>query len=205
MKILVAASYPMIRKGITAIISECENIESYSEASTKLEALSIISSFKPDIALIDATLGNNEVLELISELKQEKIHTKFILIGFYGNPEFIYTTFKLGVEGYILREASSEEILYAIRYVYQGKRYYDSNLLDYIVNRNKIKEIPELTERERQVLQELAKGLSNKQIANRFFITENTVKKHVGQILSKLKLTDRTQAAIYAHNRGIVS
>lgn len=112
----------------------------------------------------------------------------------------------LGVEGYVLKEALPEELLSAIRLVAKGRKYYDPTVVQQAMEYDKEyrgKGMDELTPRELEVLAFLAKGMNNKAIAEALFITEHTVKKHIGQILEKLDLHDRTQAALYAVSRGL--
>jgi len=204
MKIVVIAGYPMVREGIISIISNQNDIEFSGEATTVREGLKLLEVTKPDIALVDANLGGKNGLEFIIAAKQRRLLSKFILMGFYRSKGFISKALEMEVEGYILREAHPEEILHSIRQVYRGKKYYDSDLLKYINLRNN-EDILGLTSREKEVLMAVSKGLSNKQIAKSLFITEHTVKKHVSQILSKLELSDRTQAAIFANSIGLSS
>lgn len=205
MKIVVVSNYPMVRKGIISIISDEDDIQLCGEVSTFTAALEIIKSISPDITLVDANLGDKTGLELILQAKEQGTLSKFILIGFFNNHKFILDALRAGVEGYVLREACSEEILYALRHINRGKRYYGSEIIDYIIHSNTKQGIPGLTQREIEILIALGRGLSNREIAQGFFITENTVKKHVSQILAKLQLHDRTQAAIFANSKGLVS
>jgi two-component system nitrate/nitrite response regulator NarL len=110
---------------------------------------------------------------------------------------------EVGVDGYVLKEALPEELLYAIKIVSQGRKYYDPTLLELKMKETANDPINELTPREQDVLMALGEGLPNREIAKRLFITEYTVKKHVSQILSKLELADRTQAALFASSRGL--
>jgi two-component system nitrate/nitrite response regulator NarL len=102
------------------------------------------------------------------------------------------------VDGYILKEALPEELVAAVRLVNNGRRYYDPETIDSIVHKEDNDPFKKLTKREKEILYALTEGLSNKAIAEKFFITENTVKKHIGSLLNKLELQDRTQAALFA-------
>jgi two-component system nitrate/nitrite response regulator NarL len=107
------------------------------------------------------------------------------------------------VEGYVLKEALPEELLNAIRLVSKGRRYYDPEILDSIMSHRESDPLERLTARELEILASLAEGLSNKAIAERHYISENTVKKHIVNILDKMEFQDRTQAALYAFSRGL--
>lgn len=194
MKVVVIAQYPIERKGIISIISKQNNIQVSGEAATLTEGLNLLKDAKPDIAIVDDSTG----LDLITMAKEKDISCKFILIGYIYEEDFISRALKSGVEGYLLRDAYPEDIIYAINQVIRGRQYFDAAILEYVLDARK-PNISLLTPRETEILMELGKGLSNKQIAKIHYITEHTVKKHISRILRKLELKDRTQAAIYAN------
>lgn len=204
MKLVVVGNYPIFRKGIISIITNQADIHFCGEADTIKGSLTLIEKTKPDIVLTDVILENGNGLDLFLSAKARGLSSKFILLGIYGDSEFILRSWDKGVEGYILREANPAEILHAIRQIYSGKRYLDTDLLEFIFKNEKAEEISLLTSRENEILIALGRGMSNKQIAESFFISESTVKKHVSQVLFKLKLRDRTQAAIYANSKGLI-
>ena len=204
MKLVVVGSYPIVRKGIISIITNQTNINFVGEASTIMESIKLIEKTKPDIVMADALLNKGNSLELFMNIRSRGISSKFILLGFCGDIDFIIRSLEEGVEGYMLREADPNEIIYAIKQVQKGKRYVDTDLIRYIYKNRRNHTVPILTSRENEILIALGEGMSNRQISEKFFITEHTVKKHVSQILFKLELRDRTQAAIYAHNNKLV-
>jgi len=197
-KVVVIAQYPIERKGIISIISKQNNIQVSGEAATLTEGLNLLKDAKPDIAIVDTKLGDSTGLDLITMAKEKDISCKFILIGYIYEEDFISRALKSGVEGYLLRDAYPEDIIYAINQVIRGRQYFDAAILEYVLDARK-PNISLLTPRETEILMELGKGLSNKQIAKIHYITEHTVKKHISRILRKLELKDRTQAAIYAN------
>lgn len=170
------------------LIGECSNVQ---------EALTMIDEKKPDLAIIDLKLGKESGLEIVSADKEHKC--KYVIL----TSSAAYADFKkseeVNVDGYVLKEALPEELLYALRLVGRGRKYYDPVLLEYKLQEGN----DNLTLREKEVLQKLGQGLNNQEIADELFISENTVKKHVSQILAKLNLHDRTQAALYANNMNI--
>lgn len=199
MKILIVDDHPLVRRGLSSIFAFESDMEVVGECSSVEEALMQIKIKCPDIILVDLRLGKENGLDVIKKLKDQSISPKQIIFTSSVSYDDFIAADQLGVEGYILKEAFPEEFLYAIRLVYRGRKYYDPEVLTYkqrIVN----SQYEQLTHREFDVLKILGKGFSNKQIASELFITENTVKKHVSQILSKLDLHDRTQAALYAKN-----
>jgi len=161
----------------------------------------MIKQNKPDLALIDLRLGTECGLDIISAAKKHDVGTKFIVLTSSASIDDFMMAEECGAEGYILKEALPEELLFAIRLVNRGRKYYDPELLEYKLKQHDNAYSEQLTDREKEVLKELGNGLNNRQIAEKLFITENTVKKHVSQILAKLNLNDRTQAALYA-NKG---
>lgn len=198
MKVVVIAQYPIERKGIISIISKQNNIQVSGEAATLTEGLNLLKDAKPDIAIVDTKLGDSTGLDLITMAKGKDISCKFILIGYIYEEDFISRALKSGVEGYLLRDAYPEDIIYAINQVIRGRQYFDAAILEYVLDARK-PNISLLTPRETEILMELGKGLSNKQIGKIHYITEHTVKKHISRILRELELKDRTQAAIYAN------
>ena len=200
MKLLVVDDHPLVRKGIVSTLSFDENINLIEEASNSEEAIRILSSTHPEIAMVDLNLGHEDGLEMISKAKQNHCKTKFIVLTSSSKREDFLRAQGIGVDGYILKEAFVEDILHALRVVARGKKYFDSDLLEFNSDRSQNKLVEELTHREKEVLLELGKGLSNLQIAEKLFISEHTVKKHVSSILGKLGFNHRTEAALYAIN-----
>ncbi|NMA95379.1 MAG: response regulator transcription factor [Clostridiales bacterium] len=203
MRIVIVDDHPLVRQGLISVLEMEDDMKVISESDNALEALSIISDKKPDIALIDLMLGKESGLEIVKKAKELKISSKFIILTSSAYYEDFLMAEACGVEGYILKEALPEELLYAIRLVNGGRRYYDPQLLEYKLRQGTDGFYEQLTAREQEVLRELGKGLNNRQIAKRLFITEHTVKKHVSQILAKLGLEDRTQAALYINNMNL--
>lgn len=200
MKIIIVDDHPLVRQGLSSVLAMERDMELIGESTNVIEALTMISERKPDLALIDLRLGKECGLDIVDAAKKQRSNSKFIILTSSASYEDFLMAEECGVEGYVLKEALPEELLYAIRLVSRGRKYYDPELLEYKLRQNEIIFHEQLTTREREVLKELGKGLNNRQIAKKLFITENTVKKHVGQILAKLELEDRTQAALYANN-----
>lgn len=201
MKILIVDDHPLVRKGISSTLSFEENIERILEASNVEEAIKIIQTEKPTLAIVDLNLGNKDGLEIVSSSRKDGAKTKFVILTSSIKKEDYIRAKEIGVDGYILKEAFAEDILYALHVVLRGKRFIDSEVIKYeVTNASENTYLDELTPREQDVLIELGKGLSNYEIAKNLFISEHTVKKHVSNILSKLELTHRTQAALLMNN-----
>lgn len=203
MKILVVDDHPLVRKGISSALSFEEDIKGVFEASNVKEAIKVIQSEKPNLAIIDLYLGYEDGLEIVSKCKEKDVDTKFVILTSSVKKDDFQRGMKIGVDGYILKEAFAEDIIYAIRVILRGKQFIDPEVIRYqATNILENKVLDELTPREYDVLEELGKGLSNYEIAKNLYISENTVKKHVSNILSKLELTHRTQAALLVNNAG---
>lgn len=201
MKILVVDDHPLVRKGIVSIFSFEENFEEILEASTTEEAINLILTKEPTLAIVDLNLGKNDGLEIVSNARNRGSKTKFVILTSSVRKDDFTRAMDIGVNGYILKEAFAEDILYAIRVVLRGKQFIDPEVIRYQRgNSREMNGLEELTPRESDVLMELGKGLSNYEIAKELFISENTVKKHVSNILSKLELNHRTQAALLISN-----
>lgn len=200
MRIVLVDDHPLVRKGLASVLLLEENIEIVGEASNIADAINLITHKNPDLTLVDLRLGNENGLDIIGYFNTKGINCKFMVLTSSTNEWDFKMAKDLGVQGYILKEALPEELLYAVRLVGKGRKYYDPGILDEVMN-DSDENIEELTEREQEVLFSLGEGMSNKEIAEKLYISIFTVKKHVSQILAKLDLTDRTQAALYIHSR----
>lgn len=198
MKILVVDDHPMVRKGLIATLKFDEKIDEILEASSKDEGIMYILTYKPDIAFIDLKLGKENGLDIIEKVKASNVSTKYIILTSSMEREDFNRAQALDVGGYLLKEAFIEDILYALHVVFRGKKHIDPEIMRCFENKNEYDDIYLLTERERDVLKELKNGLSNQEIADKLYISEHTVKKHVSHILMKLGLSHRTQAALAA-------
>ena len=208
MKVVLIDDHPLIRKGLTSLFSLNNEIEVLGEATNRKDALHLLMKCPPDIAIIDLRLGDDSGLDLIQEAINKDIGCKFVVLTSSTADADFKRAKEIGVDGYILKEALPEELLHALYIIEKGRKYYDPSVLELVMNTLKPDEeetyVEQLTPKEKEVLIELGKGLSNKEISQKLFITEYTVKKHVSQVLSKLDLADRTQAALYANAKGLV-
>lgn len=205
MKLLVVDDHPLVREGISSILSFEESVAAVLEASNIDEAMTLIRSEEPELSMVDLNLGQEDGLDLVMQARSKGAKTKFVILTSSVRKEDFIRSEEAGVDGYILKEAFAEDILYAINLVMRGKRFIDSEILRYQAeNDTKDDYLNDLTPREEDVLKELGKGLSNMEIAENLFISENTVKKHVSNILLKLNFNHRTEAALFA-SKNMVS
>lgn len=206
MRVVIVDNYPVVRRGMAAVLEQLETFEVVGEASDGKEAMMKIADTQPDLAIIDLSLGMESGLDLIAKIKQHGLRCQFIVLTASPDKESFKKAKELGVSGYISKEALPEELVHALQMIDMGRSYYDSRILEQMVSvpSERVSMINMLTPKETEVLIELGKGLSNKEISQMLFITEYTVKKHVSQVLGKLNLADRTQAALYANAMGLV-
>ena len=203
MKIVIVDDHPLVRKGLAAVISMQPNVQLAGEAINQEEALRLFEQERPDIVLIDLKLADESGLDIIRIAREQGCDSKFILLTSSASKEDFLQAEEALVDGYVLKEALPEELIFAIELVHRGRKYYDPGLVE-----NKMKDagnslIDELTPKELEVLIALGQGCNNRDIAQQLFISEFTVKKHVSQILAKLQVADRTQAALFANATGL--
>ena len=209
MKVVIVDDHPLVRKGLTSILSLDGTMEVLGEATNSREALELFNTTKPDLVLVDLRLGNESGLDLITNAKRLGLSCKFVVLTSSSEENDFKRAKEIGVEGYILKEALPEELLHALNIIRKGRKYYDTAVLDMLINSSNLIEgdghIEQLTPKEKEILIELGKGHSNREISKILYITEYTVKKHVSQVFAKLGLADRTQAALYANAKGLVT
>ncbi|MEK3914380.1 response regulator transcription factor [Paenibacillus sp. FSL H7-0331] len=203
MKIVIVDDHPLVRRGLSAVLTLEHDIEIMGESEMVEEAMELIEETKPDLAIVDIKLGNRSGFEVVEQLKDSSCRCMILTSSMMEVD--VRRAEAAGAEGYVLKEALPEELLLAIKLIFKGKKYYDPGLMEILFKRDDDNDLHKLTPKEREVLIGLGEGLSNNGIADKLIVTEFTVKKHVSQILSKLNLNDRTQAALYAHSRGLVN
>jgi DNA-binding NarL/FixJ family response regulator len=203
---IIISKYALIREGLRSILSRYNNMKINLASESVKETVVLIKEDEIDMVFLDLNEGNKEELLLIKELKESGVRSKFVILDFNNNKKLFVEAIRCGVEGYILGKSSEMEILHIIEEINRGKKYYDACFIDSIINENDAEPggLSELTAREKEILCEIGKGMSNGMISKKFFISENTVKKHVNHIFDKLNMKDRTQAALYAIRCGLV-
>ena len=209
MKILLVNDQAIIRRGLISILASEDNLEIIGEASNTQEALNLFQKEMPDLTIIDFQIGLESGLKLINEARKLGCTCKFAILTFSKDRESFQRALAMEVVGYISLNSHPEELIYAIQMIQRGRKYYDPELIDMLIQTQEESPIDDsrlalLTSKEKEVLEKLGMGFSNKQIAHSLYISENTVKKHVSQVLSKLELGDRTQVALFANETGLV-
>lgn len=209
MKILLVNDQAIIRRGLISILSLEDNLEIIGEANNTQEALNLFQKEMPDLTIIDFQIGDESGLKLINEARKLGCTCKFAILTFSKDRESFQRALAIEVVGYISLNSHPEELIYALQMIQKGKKYYDPEFIEMLIQTQEESTIDDsrlalLTSKEKEVLEKLGMGFSNKQIAHSLYISENTVKKHVSQVLAKLELGDRTQVALFANETGLV-
>lgn len=212
-RLLLADDHSMVRQGLKQILELENDIVVIAQASNGDEAVKLAKECRPDVILMDINMPGTNGLQAIKELKQEKNLYKVIVLTIHQDREYLFKTIQMGAEGYVLKDAEPAVLVEAIRSVYGGQSYIQANMTKELVrefNRVTLHEKDKsdensLTSREIEVLELIAEGMINKEIAKQLYISEKTVKNHVSNIFKKLNVSDRTQAAIYAFKHNIKS
>lgn len=201
-RIMVADDHPIVRSGLVLMIDYTPNMEIVAEANNGVEAVALFRQYRPDVTLMDLRMPEMSGADAIAAIHQEFNEAKIIVLTTYDGDEDIYKGLKAGAKGYIFKNAPVDEIIRAIKTVNDGKKYIPPEVGEKLSERlNR----PQLSNRELDVLKLVAQGKTNQQIATELYISESTVKYHINSVLSKLGVSDRTQATLIAIKRGIVS
>ncbi len=208
--VLLVDDHAVVRQGLRAFLNAQEGIEVTGEAENGLQAVELALKTAPDVVLMDLIMPDMDGVEATRRVKAASPRTQIIIFTSYYKDEHIFPAIRAGALSYILKDASPAELAAAIRKAAQGEAVINSRVAARLVQELQgVKDEPinpfaELSDRELEVLRLIAAGRNNKEIAGELVISEKTVKSHVSNILSKLHLADRTQAAVYAWNQGIV-
>jgi DNA-binding NarL/FixJ family response regulator len=199
--VILVDDHPVVRDGLSAMLSTEPDIEVVGEAGTGAEALSILPKLRPAIAVMDLLLPDMGGCDVVRQYSSHSSDTAFIILTSLAGDEEIYRALEAGARGYLFKDMARKELVKAIRTVNQGRRYIPDNVGSKIAEN-----LPRtaLTSREIQVLQMVAAGMRNKEIAGQLNLAEATVNGHLKHILEKLNATDRTQAVTVALRRGII-
>lgn len=209
-RVLIADDHAVVRGGLTALLEDVEGIQVVAEAGDGVEALLKVRAVKPDVILMDLMMPRMTGIEAIEEIKRENPGARILVLTSFSEDEKVFAAIKAGAQGYLLKEVSPHDLVQAIRDVYHGESSLHPAIARKLIRElNRPTALPPsdepLTEREAEVLILVARGLSNQDIANKLVISERTVRTHVSNILGKLHLANRTQAALYALKEGLTT
>jgi len=209
-RVLVVDDHAIIRKGIRAVLELVPDIDLAGEAENGKQAISLDLELAPDVVLMDLMMPEMDGIACIKKIREKRPKARILVLTNFAGEEMIFPAIKAGAMGYHLKDSSPEALEEAIRQVFRGEPSLHpiiaKKLLEEFQNPPEDPEIYEtLTPRELEVLTQIAQGLENKEIAEQLVVSEATVRTHVSNILSKLHLASRTQAALYALREGLAS
>ena len=207
-RVLVADDHTIIRKGLQAVLENVPDLELVGEAANGREAVAEAERLKPDVILMDLVMPEMDGLEAIRCIRAQWPNARLLVLTTFAGEDKIFPAIKAGAAGYHLKDSSPEKLMEAIRQVHRGE-----SALHPVIARKVLQELATpsepsaalepLTPREMEILRNLAEGLENPEIAEKLVISEATVRTHVSNILGKLHLASRTQAAVYAWREGL--
>ena len=200
-RILVVEDHHVVRQGLVALLSVVEGVEVVGQAADGIAAIDEFNLRHPDVTLIDLRLPKLSGVEVIQKVRAEQPHARFIVLTTYDGDEDIYRALQAGARAYLLKGMTVDVLVSTIRSVHAGKSCIPPVIAQKLAERMATEQ---LTHREQDVLEQIVRGKSNKEIGSELDISEATVKTHINNLLSKLGVTDRTQAATAAIQRGLV-
>ena len=205
MKILLVDDHEMVRLGLKSYLDLQEDVEVVAESSNGRKGVEQALELRPDVIIMDIVMPEMNGIEATMTILETWPEAKILILTSYLDNEKIYPVLDAGAKGYMLKTSSADEILHAIRKVARGEIAIETEVSKKVqYHRNHIELHDDLTARERDILGLLAKGYENQRIADELFISLKTVKTHVSNILSKLEVSDRTQAVVYAFQHHLV-
>jgi len=193
--------HPVVLAGLTSMLGTQAGMEVVGSASSGEEALEMLRAKSADLLLLDLRMPGMSGIDTLHALKRAKINARAIILTSYETDEDIYRAVQAGAQGYLLKDAPQSDMIEAIRAVHGGRRYFPRHIAARLAERMMR---TDLTSRELEVLNMLARGLTNKEIGTALSISGNTVRNHVNSIIEKLEVSDRTEAATTAIHRGLI-
>ncbi|MES5415314.1 response regulator transcription factor [Enterococcus mundtii] len=207
-KVLLVDDHEMVRLGVSSYLSIQEDIEVIGEAEDGRKGYEKAMELRPDVILMDLVMEEMDGIESTKAILKNWPEAKIIIVTSFIDDEKVYPAIEAGATGYLLKTSTAHEIADAIRATQRGERVLEpevtSKMMEKMSRRNEPILHDDLTNRENEILMLISEGKSNQEIADELFITLKTVKTHVSNILAKLEVEDRTQAAIYAFKHGLV-
>ncbi|QIZ06269.1 response regulator transcription factor [Priestia megaterium] len=210
MRILIVEDHPMFRDGLQKMLETAEEFEVVGEASSGEEAVELAERLKPNIILMDINLPKMSGIEATKRIVPTNPDIGILVLTMYDDDSSVFAAMRAGARGYLLKEANRNEIVRAIQAVSEGEAIFSPaiarRMMFYFEAKMKVTQVdvfPQLTEREREVLDHIAKGKNNAEIANKLGLNQKTVRNHVSNILSKLQASDRAHAIIMAREAGL--
>lgn len=215
-RVLLADDQPLLRMGFRLILEGEPDLEIAGEASSGTEAVRLASELRPDVVLMDVRMPHGDGIDATRQITLSGSCTRVIILTTFDLDEYAFSGLQAGASAFLLKDVAPQELVQAVRVVASGDAVvaprvtqrlletYVRSLTPAAAPRVPDARLADLTAREREVLEAIAEGLSNAELASRFFLSEATIKTHVRRILTKLDLRDRVQAVVYAYENGIV-
>ena len=207
--VMIPDDHSLIREGLKQLLEFDGTIKIVGEASNGIECLEKMNVYNPDVLLLDINMPEMNGIEVLKKMKDDNSQVKVLILTVHNEMDYLMKAVDIGVDGYILKDSESAELKKAIRAVRDGENYIQPSLIptlnNQLVNRDTDKDkISSLTNRELEVLIQVANGMFNKEIATNLNISERTVKNHISNIFKKIDVSDRTQAAVFAIKNNII-
>jgi DNA-binding NarL/FixJ family response regulator len=213
-RVLIADDHTLVRTGFRMVLAGAPDLTVVGEAGDGAEAVSAVVDLRPDVVLMDIRMPGVDGVEATRRICAGDSPTRVLVLTTFDLDEYVYAALRAGASGFVLKDVLAADLLSAIRVVARGDAVVAPSVTRRLLERHvlgparpSVAVAPEevLTSREREVLVEVARGLSNVEVATRLYVSEGTVKTHVSRILAKLGLRDRVQAVVYAYESGLVS
>jgi DNA-binding NarL/FixJ family response regulator len=210
LQVLVADDHPLFRDGLRTLLASVPDAELVGEATTGEEAVSLAARLQPDVVLMDVQMPGMGGIEATRRIARDSAHARVLVVTMFEDDGTVFQAMRAGARGYVLKGANYAEMLRAIRAVGTGEAIFSPKiavrLMDFFssIRPTTLPQVfPELSDREREILDLIAQGHKNTDIAHRLFLSPKTVRNHVSNILHKLQVTDRTEAIIRAREAGL--
>lgn len=202
-RVVLVDDHGVVREGLQSILARCDDIEVVGTAGSGAEALALLGSLAADLVLLDLSLPDMHGLEVLARLRRREIPPRVLILTVTDDDDIVLEAVRAGAEGYVLKTATRDELVAAIRNVAAGGRSFDPAVVDALVRDERRPQAPgPLTEREVEVLRLVAEGHTNKEIAARLFVTSDTVNGHLDNVYRKLGVSDRAHAVAVALRGG---
>lgn len=208
-RVMIADDHSLIREGLKQLLEFDGSIKVVGEAANGVECLENLEKYDPEVLLLDINMPEMNGIEVLKKMKEKQSSVKVLILTVHNELEYLMNAVDIGVEGYIMKDSESAELKKAIRAVRDGENYIQTSLIpalnNQLLNRDVDKDkVASLTNRELEVLVQVANGMFNKEIATNLNISERTVKNHISNIFKKIEVSDRTQAAVFAIKNNII-
>jgi len=203
-RVFLLDDHEVVRRGLQQLLESEGDIEVVGDAGTAESALARIPALKPDVAILDARLPDGNGIEVCRQVRSALPDIRAIILTSYDDDEALFAAIMAGAAGYVLKQVTGQDLLSAVRHVAAGGSLLDPSVTERVMQRlregapEEPDELKSLTAQERRILELVAEGLTNRQIGERLFLAEKTVKNYMSNVLSKLGLERRTQAAVFA-------